>query len=401
MIDAIEDGEGAAQEEGERLRFEPAELDAGGLERLGWAVLGYDVTADEVARALAAVPAEGDPAEERRLLELYADVRALDRPHADGLDSGLGSPQEHLYAFLRSLDPEAEGLPERFVAHLQRALAHYGVESLERTEALEHASYRLFLARRRAGTTRESVRGILASRLERGEPLDDAYRAVLDRLETALAPREPALAELAREVRWRCCDAPALATAREATYEEMAGHLAALAEAGDAAEREAHLVRAGRLPAAPGAAARPGLGRRRPARGGDDAPLLPDPPARGHARGAARRRAVRALVLRARRPPPPRRRHARRSGRAARGAARARGARPHDPRRRARPRRRLRAARGARRPRRAARRGGSPRRGRARRVRALRRGGPSTCAPMRATATADSPRTRPSAACTR
>ena len=241
MIDAIEDGEGAAQEEGERLRFEPAELDAGGLERLGWAVLGYDVTADEVARALAAVPAEGDPAEERRLLELYADVRALDRPHADGIDSGLGSPQEHLYAFLRSLDPEAEGLPERFVAHLQRALAHYGVESLERTEGLEHASYRLFLARRRAGTTRESVRGILASRLERAEPLDDAYRAVLDRLETALAPREPALAELAREVRWRCCDAPALATAREAIYEEMAGHLAALAEAGDAAEREAHL----------------------------------------------------------------------------------------------------------------------------------------------------------------
>src|SRR4051812_2132737 len=137
LIDPIEDDAGATEAEGDRLRFTSAELDAGGLERLGWAVLGYDVTSDEVARALAAVPAEGDPASERRLLELYADVRTLDRPHADGLDRGLGSPQEHLYAFLRSLDAEAEGLPERFVAHLGRALAHYGVESLERTAALE------------------------------------------------------------------------------------------------------------------------------------------------------------------------------------------------------------------------------------------------------------------------
>ena len=91
-----------------------------------WLVLGYDVTPDEVkrvARRRCAAPA--DPAAERRLLELYADVRALDRPHADGLDDedAVGSPQEHLHAFLRSLDAEAEGLPDRFVAHLERALA--------------------------------------------------------------------------------------------------------------------------------------------------------------------------------------------------------------------------------------------------------------------------------------
>ena len=188
-------------------------------------------------------PAEGDPAAERRLLELYADVRTLDRPHADGLDQRArqpaGAPATRSCA-RSTRRPRA--CPSASWRTCERALAHYGVESLERTEALEHAGYRLFLARQRAGTTREAVRGILASRLERGEPLDDAYRAVLDRLEAALAPREPALAELAREVRWRCCDAPALAAAREATYEEMAGHLAALGEAGDAAEREAHIA---------------------------------------------------------------------------------------------------------------------------------------------------------------
>ena len=230
QVDPLDDAPSAGGGGRARCPSSPPSSTPAALERLGWAVLGYDVTADEVARALATVPEQGDPDAERRLLELYADVRTLDRPHADGLDQELGSPQEHLHAFLRSLDAEAEGLPERFVAHLGRALSHYGVESLERTAALEHAGYRLFLARQRARTAREGVRGLLAARLERGEPLDDAYRAVLDRLEAALAPREPALAELAREVRWRCCDEPALAAAREATYTEMAGHLTALGE---------------------------------------------------------------------------------------------------------------------------------------------------------------------------
>ena len=82
------------------------------------------------------------------------------------------------------------------------------------------------------------MRGILAARLERGEPLDDAYRAVLDRLEAALAPREPALAELAREVRWRCCDAPALGRRARGDLRGDGGHLAALGETDDRAERE-------------------------------------------------------------------------------------------------------------------------------------------------------------------
>ena len=33
------------------------------------------------------------------------------------------SPQEYLHAYLRSLDVRAEGLPARFVALLERALA--------------------------------------------------------------------------------------------------------------------------------------------------------------------------------------------------------------------------------------------------------------------------------------
>ena len=403
QIDPIEDGTSAAEEEGERLRFEPAELDAGGLERLGWAVLGYDVTADEVARALAAVPAEGDPAEERRLLELYADVRTLDRPHADGLDSGLGSPQEHLYAFLRSLDPEAEGLPERFVAHLGRALAHYGVESLERTGG---AGARRLPAVPRAPAGRHDPRG------GAGDPgrAAGARRAARRRLPRGARPA-------------RGGARPARARARRA---RARGPLALLRRAGARRRARGDLRGDGRPPGRAGrdGRSRPSARRTSPrwstARSrwrrccgrvsGDAGPLVE----------AMTRRYYRIRPLEGTREAlldgvpfvlssyerDGRRHHVAATlgepGRAARGAARARGARPHDPRRRAGARRRLRAARGARRPRRAARRGRAPGRGRARRVRALRAGeAASTCAPTRATATADSPRTRPSAACIR
>ena len=210
---------------GDRVAFEPAETATSDVERLKWLVLGYDVT------GIGVLGGPIDDEGEHSVLELYADVRALDRPHAgDDAVELLRSPQEYLHAFLRSLDAAAEGLPERFVTALERALAHYGIESLDRTPALEEACHRLFLSQQRAGAARATVRAILQRRLELDEPGDDGLRGVLDRLESALGAREPALAELVRELRWRCCDEPLVETARQQTYETMAGHLAALAE---------------------------------------------------------------------------------------------------------------------------------------------------------------------------
>ena len=189
--------------------------------------------------------APGDPDGELRLLEVYADLRAVSRPHGADSDAGADapSPQHYLQAFLRSLDPSAEGLPDRFVASLERALRHYGIDGLERTAALEAASYRLFLARQRAATASASVRGILERRLADGDDqvvCDDGFRVVLDRLEAALVTSEPGLAELAREVRWRLCDRPLIEQAREADYAVVDGHLDALAEDPSGADREAH-----------------------------------------------------------------------------------------------------------------------------------------------------------------
>jgi acetyl/propionyl-CoA carboxylase alpha subunit/acetyl-CoA carboxylase carboxyltransferase component len=231
----IEPLDDAPQEAGERLTFEPAEADTSELERLKWLILGYDVTGvDALAERV-------DEHGERRLLELYADVRALGRPHAIGDDDLLRSPQEYLHAFLRSLDAASEGLPERFVAALERALAHYGIDGLERTAALEEACHRLFLSEQRADTVRTAIRTILERRLD--GPGDDELRGVLDRLESALGPREPALAELVRELRWRCCDEPLVEEGRQETYAAMESHLEALAnEAPDREERMAALV---------------------------------------------------------------------------------------------------------------------------------------------------------------
>jgi acetyl/propionyl-CoA carboxylase alpha subunit/acetyl-CoA carboxylase carboxyltransferase component len=234
QIDPLED---APREAGERVTFESAGADTSELERLKWLVLGYDVTGVEVLDA----PIDADG--EHRLLELYADIRALGRPHATaGADEMLRSPQEYLHAFLRSLDAAAEGLPERFVAALERALAHYGISGLERTPALEEACHRLFLSQQRADTARTAVRAILSRRLELDVPGDDALRGVLDRLESALGSREPALAELVRELRWHCCDGPLVEEGRQETYATMESHLEALAEDPDRADGEERMA---------------------------------------------------------------------------------------------------------------------------------------------------------------
>jgi acetyl/propionyl-CoA carboxylase alpha subunit/acetyl-CoA carboxylase carboxyltransferase component len=243
-------GEGATAE-GERLSFDcHAPDEAHGpstLQRLEWLVLGYDVPADEAQRLLDRLPVTPDEGE-RRLLEVYADLRALSRPHLGegGPSAELpSSPRQLLHAFLRSLDPEAEGLSGRFVEALERALAHYGISSLERTPALEAACHRLFLSRQRAKRTGAPIRVILERHLEHCRESDAATRPelldVLDRLEATLGRSEPTLTELVREVRWRCCDQPVIEEGRAQVYATVEEHLSALGSASSATERDAHV----------------------------------------------------------------------------------------------------------------------------------------------------------------
>jgi acetyl/propionyl-CoA carboxylase alpha subunit/acetyl-CoA carboxylase carboxyltransferase component len=264
---ALEPLDGAPQQPpGQRLSFEsiggPAEQAAPvrcreNLQRMEWLVLGYDIGAAEVQRAIADLHGECadllgcDPAlvpGEHRLLGMFADLRALWRPRSyeEESDADMArSPQEHLLAWLRSLDAQAEGLSSRFVAQLRRALAHYGVESLDRTPALEEACYRLFLSHQRAETTRAAILAILDRRHEEADQLaghiGDDFREALDRLLAALEGRDPAVADRAREVRFRYFDEPIIAEARARVYAEAEQHIGALTVDPLRADRDARI----------------------------------------------------------------------------------------------------------------------------------------------------------------
>ena len=223
------------------------------LQRLEWLVLGYDAEPGEVDRIVAdlhgacADPLSCDPAlvpGEHRLLRVYADLQTLSRPESDDADPNvelLRSPREHLHAFLRSLDVEAEGLPERFVAQLRRALSHYGVEDLDRTPELEEACHRLFIAQHRAAQVRMAIVALLDRRLDEVESLvghvGEDFRDALDRLITAAEGRDRILADLARETRFRYFDQPVIEAAAAETYREAEAVLGALTDDPDGAGR--------------------------------------------------------------------------------------------------------------------------------------------------------------------
>ncbi len=234
QIDELETGD--RREPGERIQFEEEDADLPetpqhceeNLRRLEWLVLGYDVTDADVKRIIADLHGacsdlSCSPAlipGEHRVMRLFADLRALTRPRHEEDPEGeqLRSAQEYLHAFLRSLDAESEGLPERFVALLARALAHYGVPGLDRTPALEKACYRIVLSQQRVAAQRAAIMAILDRRLELADDLagnvPGDFREVLDHLETTMEGRDQVLADLAREVRYRYFDEPVIVAAQ-------------------------------------------------------------------------------------------------------------------------------------------------------------------------------------------
>jgi acetyl/propionyl-CoA carboxylase alpha subunit/acetyl-CoA carboxylase carboxyltransferase component len=266
QIDRIDDG-APVEAAGDRVTFpvtaaEPAERQVRCVEhlrRLEWLALGYDIDDDEVRQVLADM--HGACADlachpalipgEHRVLGLYADLRTLTRPHheADPDAELLGSPEQHLHAFLRSLDADGERLPARFAADLRRALAHYGVAGLDRTPALEDACYRLFLGQQRVERARAAVLAILDRRLELAADYagraGDGFRDALDRLILASEGRDPIVSDLARQVRFRSFDEPVIEAARERVYAAAEAELALLAAdpgRADRAERIGVLV---------------------------------------------------------------------------------------------------------------------------------------------------------------
>ncbi|MCX6463213.1 MAG: ATP-grasp domain-containing protein [Pseudonocardiales bacterium] len=214
---------------------DPAAAAAEALTSLRHLVLGFDVDDRDARPLLSALAAARDRlpgddpgvlAGEVAVLRIFADLAALSRNRRGGVDGPdddrateeARNPQEYLYAYLRSRDAEAEGLPESFQARLRQALAHYGVADLEPSDPLHSALYRMFLAHRRAPAHVPVVLALLQWRLQHPESLPadarEDYLRMLDQLVTATQLRHPVVGSLARRVRYSCFDAPVIAAER-------------------------------------------------------------------------------------------------------------------------------------------------------------------------------------------
>jgi acetyl/propionyl-CoA carboxylase alpha subunit/acetyl-CoA carboxylase carboxyltransferase component len=234
----------------------PDETAADALGALRSLVLGFDLEEaaarrqlDRLAAARADLSAgdsqlsAGDSrllADEAEILRIFADVSALWRNRRTSAESeaddeaavdaeAARNPQEYLHAYLRSTDADVEGLPESFRIKLRRTLAHYGITDLEPSPELGPALYRIFLAHRRAAAQVPVVSELLRWRLRHPESLrndpHDAYRRVIDQLVSATQLRHPAIGDLARQVRYRCFDAPLIAAERAHAQQQVLSQL--------------------------------------------------------------------------------------------------------------------------------------------------------------------------------
>ena len=192
------------------------------------------------------VRAEGESvlADELDLLTIFADLAELSRNRPVDEDRHtelrVHCSREHFHTFLQSLDVERGGLPEQFRDRLVRVLVHYGVEDLERTPELEAAVFRIFLAQQRSTpevALASAVLGCWSDETPPTGPLAARARALLERLGRVTQSRFPVIGDLARSVRFRWFDQPAVDAERSDILLGVRDELSSLSAAGDIADR--------------------------------------------------------------------------------------------------------------------------------------------------------------------
>ncbi|MFM9377790.1 carboxyl transferase domain-containing protein [Gordonia sp. VNK21] len=257
------DGAGAALDLPElRVQSDASRLAERDREDLGSLMLGFDVAPQDSGRLLdhylqlRAEEAEAAGgrfplAAESELLVIFADLAELARrrPSDDDVDTRVHSAREHFHTYLQSLDVEVAGLPEQFRTKLAAALAHYGIESLDRTEDLEAAVFRIFLALQGIDDTVPGIAALLRRWMKEPAPapeLRDHVGHVLEHLVSAAQLRFPAIADLARGVLYAWYGRPRLRRTRERVYAAIdsdLNYLDADPQASDRAERIAEMVK--------------------------------------------------------------------------------------------------------------------------------------------------------------
>ena len=234
------------------------------LRALKAVVLGFDVPPQDQDAALSGYLAVRDRlcsddepvvAEELSLLAIFADLAELsrNRPVEEDQHTELRvhSSREHFHTFLQSLDAERGDLPEQFRERLLRVLHHYGVESLERTPEMEEAVFRIFLAQQRSVPEVALASAVLGCWIDETPPVGEdavAARAILERLGRATQLRYPVIGDLARSVRFRWFDQPAVDDERSTVLADARDELEQLALEGDVADRAGRIEALAAIP---------------------------------------------------------------------------------------------------------------------------------------------------------
>ena len=221
------------------------------LAELRQLMLGFDVDPKRAARLLADSSRDDESANngkisplEDEILNIFVDICSLflREPRVDHLATREEpSAEAHLFSYLRTVDTCGEGLPAAFLSALRRALAHYGVQSLDRSARLEESLLWIYKSHQRLDQQIPAVLHALERRLRCVKPLapheGESFRALLNRMISLTNGLFPAVTDVAREVRYRYFDQPLFEQSRNQVYEQVEEHLAWFAANPGAAER--------------------------------------------------------------------------------------------------------------------------------------------------------------------
>ncbi|MDU0290386.1 biotin carboxylase N-terminal domain-containing protein [Saccharothrix longispora] len=213
------------------------------LDVLHDAVLGYGpVPVPDGYLAARRELADRPLAGEARLLRVFTAVCGLS---GDRAEDGGRAPREDFHWYLTTLDADRAGVSASFRRLLRAALAHYGVDDVERGDGVGEAVFRLHLALRRAGEAAEVVRALLRRWLAERPPAApdlEAVEAALDHLASTVRTAFPDLADTARAVLLHWFTGPARRRARARAHADARRHLRHLDDAPSAPDRAERLA---------------------------------------------------------------------------------------------------------------------------------------------------------------
>ena len=209
-------------------------------------VMGYDADGAALAREMAdgdihtSDVAFDDPALvalEDLNLNIFVDLCSLFRRQSHGSDAsqdfGKYTAEEYLFTFLRDLVVRRdEELPASFLVKLRRAVAHYGLDDIERSPELQEALFRICKGNKRIDDQVAPVLSLLQSRLDNvgmlREVTGDGFRELLARMIIETQDRFPAIHDLARELQYHYFERPVQEQVTKVTLSKVDAILSAL-----------------------------------------------------------------------------------------------------------------------------------------------------------------------------